>query len=401
MKLAAAVIVAAALVLPAAQAAERKSAVPPVLGLDVARNGVQRLAWFDPSSLSTLQGRKAPLGRYAGSWSFSPDRSVLAIAAAQTTGYQQQPLFKLRFVNARGMRVLGELSLGAWQFDTVTWLRADRLLAVVRPDSSIAVVDPSRRLLVRWVPLVRPPVNVARLPDGLALLLGSQDSFAPAVLAVVDTDGALRTVTLDRISIGSVVGEQGRIDVRSPGFALDAATHRAFVVGTDFTVAEIDLDTLRVAYHGGSARSLAKYAYGPTRYAVWLGNGVLAVAGANYSGDETKGEPVGLRLIDTHDWSTRLVDPSVGYVWRAAGSPIFFATAPGPSTRFDAYGMDGALRYQLDLSDGEWLSLGGPYGYVCSNRDRVLRVLDVGNGVQAGLRGERPACPTLLYGQSG
>ncbi len=399
MKLAAAVVVVAALVLPAAQAAERKT-LPPVLGFDVAKNGVYRLAWFEPVTLSMLRGRKAPLGRHTGSWSFSTDRSVLAIAAAQTTGYQQQPLFKLRFVNARTMRVLGELGLGG-QFDTVTWLRADRLLAVVRADSSIAVVDPSRRLLVRWVPLVRPPVNVARLPDGLALLLGSQDSFAPAVLAVADADAALRTVTLDRISIGSVVGEQGGIEVRSPGFALDAATQRAFVVGTDFTVAEIDLATLRVTYHGGSTRSPAKYAYGPKRYAVWLGNGVLAVAGVDYSGDETKGEPLGLRLIDTRDWSTRLVDPNVGYVWRETGSPIFFATAPGPSKHYDAYGVDGALRYQLDLGDREWLSLRGPYGYVCSTEGRLLRVLDVGNGVQtAGLRGERPACPTLLYAQS-
>jgi hypothetical protein len=400
MKLAAAVLAAAALALPAAQAADRKSGAPPVLGLDVAKNGVYRLAWFDPWTLETLRGRKAPLGRSTGSWSFSPDRSVLAVAAAQT-GYQDRGLLKLRFVNARGMRVLGEVALGRWPFDSVAWLRADRLLAVVRADSSIAVVDPSRRSLVRWVPLVRPPVNVVRLPDGLALLLGSEGSFAPAVVAVVDAEGVLRTVTLDRISIGNVFNEQGKIEVRTPGFALDAAGDRAFVVGTDFTVAEIDLDTLRVAYHGGSARSPAKYAYGPARYAVWLGNGVLAAAGVDYSGDETKGEPVGLRLIETRDWSTQLVDPSVGYVWRAAGNPIFFATAAGPSTHFDAYGMDGTLRYQLDLGDGEWLRVGGPYGYVCSSKDRALRVLDVGNGAQAGLRGARPACPTLLYGQSG
>jgi hypothetical protein len=397
MKLAAAVVVVAAFILPAAQAAEHKT-VSPVLGFDVTRTGISRLAWFDPGALETLRGRKARIGRYTGSWSFSPDRSVLAVAAGQTSG-TFGPLLKLRFVNARGMRVLGELGLGVRQFHTVTWLRADRLLAV-GVDSSVAVVDPSRRVLVRSVPLVRPPVNVARLPDGLALLLGSQDSFAPAVVAVVDADGALRTVTLDRISIGSVMNDQGRIDVRSPGFAVDVARHRAFVVGADFTVAEIDLETLHVAYHGSSTRSLAKVAYGPVRNAVWLGNGLLAAAGVNYSGDETKGEPVGLRLIDTRDWSTRLLDPSIGSVSRVPGSPIFFAAAPGPSTHYDAYGMDGTLRYQLDLADGEWLSIEGPFGYVCGGTDRVLRMLDVGNGAQAGLVGARPACPSLLYAQS-
>jgi hypothetical protein len=396
MKLAAAVVVVAALVLPAAQAAEQKTVTPPVLGFDQTKTGVYRLAWFDPTTLTTLRGRKARIGRYTGSWSFSPDRSVLAVAAGQTSG-TLGPLLKLRFVNARGMRVLGELSLGVRDFDTVTWLRPDRLLAVVRADASVAVVDPSRRALVQSVPLVRPPANVARLSDGLALLLGSQDSFAPAVVAVVDAAGALRTVTLDRISIGSVVNDQGRIDVRTPGFAVDTARNRAFVVGTDFTVAEVDLDTLHVVYHGGSTRSLAKYVYGPVRDAVWLGKGLLAVSGTNYSGDETKGEPVGLRLIDTRDWSTRLVDPSVGNVWRVAGSAIFFASGAGPSTHYDAYNMDGTLRYQLDLADGEWLSVEGPFGYVCGGKDRVLRMLDVANGAQAGMAGARPACPTLLY----
>jgi hypothetical protein len=131
MKLAAALVVAAALVLPAGQAAERKT-LAPVLGFDVAKSGVSRLAWFDPLTLSTMRGRKAPIGRYTGSWSFSPDRSALAIAAAQTTGSERQPLLKLRFVNARGMRVLGEISLGDPRVDSVSWLLSGRLLAVIR-----------------------------------------------------------------------------------------------------------------------------------------------------------------------------------------------------------------------------------------------------------------------------
>jgi hypothetical protein len=234
------------------------------------------------------------------------------------------------------------------------------------------------------------------------LLLGSDGSFAPAMVAVVDAEGSVRTVTIDRISVGRVHEEDGKAEVRSPGFAVDPTTHRAFVVGSDLTVAEIDLDTLAVRYRGGSARSLAKYVSGPTRDAIWLGNGLLAVTGTDYADDDTNGQPIGLRLIDTHDWSTRLVDPKVGYEWRESGSAVFFATAPGPSTHFDAYGLDGALRYQLALGDGEWLSVGGPYGYVCSNKDRVLRVLDVGDGAQAaGLPGAYPACPTLLYAQSG
>ncbi len=401
MKLAAAVVVAAALFLPAAQAAERKT-VSPVLGLDVARNGVHRLAWFEPGSLTMLHGRKAPLGRYTGSWSFSADRSVLAIAAAQTTGYQQQADYKLRFVNARSMRVLGDLNLGSPQFSSVTWLRPDRLLAVVYGDSRlIAVVDPQRRALVRQVALSRRPEAVARIADSLVLLLGNEGSFAPAVLAIVDAEGSLRTVTLDRISIGTVSDPlTPSFQVRRPGLAFDPATRRAFVVGADFTVAEVDLETLDVAYHGGSARSLAKYSTGPIRSAVWLGNGLLAVTGTVYSGDATKGQPLGLRLIDTRTWRTQLVDPNVGSIGRPAANGVFFARGSTPSQDVDVYGMDGTLVYHLDLADDEWLSAYGPYGYVCSSKDRLLRILDVRSGEQAvQLRGERPFCPALLYGQ--
>jgi hypothetical protein len=400
---AAAVVVAAAgFLLPAAQAVERKGASP-VLGLDVTRTGVIRLAWFDPSTLTTLRGRKARLGRYTESWSFSPDRSLLAIAVAQTTGYQGRHLLKLRFVDARRMRVLGELGLGEWQVDTVTWLRAGRLLAVVRGDTaSIAVVDPIARSVIRMTPLPRLPWDAERLTNGLTLLLGSEGSFAPAVLAVVDAEGVVRTVTLDRISIGTVVDDQGKVEVRGPGFTVDPATHRAFVVGADFTVAEVDLDTLRVAYHGGSLRSLAKSLYGSERSAVWLGRGLLAVAGSDYSGDETTGQAVGLRLIDTRGWSSRVVDSNVGRVWRASDDPMFFATGAGPTQKFDVYDMDGRLSYHLDLADDEWLNVQGPYGYVCSRTDRVMRVLSVSDGTSAvRMVASHPACPTLLFGPSG
>jgi hypothetical protein len=64
VKLAAVVVVVAALVLGAAQAAERKTVMPPVLGFDQTKIGVYRLAWFDPTTLTTLRGpsmRTTPL----------------------------------------------------------------------------------------------------------------------------------------------------------------------------------------------------------------------------------------------------------------------------------------------------------------------------------------------------
>jgi hypothetical protein len=395
VKVAAAVVVAAALVLPAAQAAERK-AMPSVLGLDYAQPGLVRLAWFDPLTLRMLPRPAAQVGRYVGRWSFSPDRSVLAIAAADTLDARGTADFKLRFVSVGEMRGVDEVDLGNGSADSVTWLRPDRLLALVSGEPPrIAVVDPSRHVLLRSVPLPRYPDQVERLPDRLALLLGSSGSFAPAVLAVVDADGALRTVTLDRISIGTV-GFEGR----SPGFAVDRAGMRAFVVGADFTVAEVNLDTLGVKYHGVSKRALAKYLAGSVRQALWLGNGFLAVSGEDRS--PTAEHPAGLRLVDTRRWSTRVVDRWIDHVERVPATAIFEAWSSSAAPwRVDVYGRGGTRRYRMDIS-GRQFNVEGPYGYVCADTDgSVMRIVNAGSGRTLRVPARpRPFCPYLLYGQS-
>ncbi len=395
MKLAAAaVLVAAALVLPAAQAAERKTASP-VLGLDFGHAG-SVLAWVDPFTLAKLQRPQVSLGGSAGSWSFSPDRSTLAIGAAETTGASVRAEFKLRFVSVGEMRVIDELDLGEPQFEDVTWLRPDRLLALVRADSPrIVVVDPSRRVVLRSVSLPRTAGPVARLPDGLALLLGSDGPFAPAELAVVDADGALRSVTLDRISVGTVGHEE-----RVPGFAVDRARGRAFVVGTDLTVAEVNLDTLAVKYHGGRTRALAKAPAGAVRQALWLGHGLLAVSGADRSWATAATQPVGLRLMDTRNWRTRIADRWIDHIERVPGNSIFLASSASAAPwRIDVYGLRGKRRYRLDLN-GSQLWMQGPYGYVCES-STVIRIVSASGGRTLRVPASpRPACPYLLYGQS-
>jgi hypothetical protein len=411
MKLAAAIVVATALVLPAAQASDLKRAQP-VLGFDVAKSGFHRLAWFNPMTLKRLPGHEARLGQSTGSWAFSPDRLRLAIAVSQPA-VQRHALSAptLRFVNLHTMRVLGEVDIGEGApFHTITWFRPDRLLAVVRGEvfgdlPSIAVVDPSRPVLVRRVTLPRPLSGAARFADGLALLLGSSGSFAPAVVAVVDASGEVRTVTLDRISIGTITGDDLKIETRGAGFAVDPETRRAFVVGADFTVAEVNLDTLGVNYHGGSARSLAKFVTGPSRSAVWLGNGLLAVSGVdNTGGNESEGQPVGVRLIDTRDWTTRLVDPTVSYVWAMFGGRSFSGSVSGNDgfRHIVVYGLDGVLRYRFDQTDlKRFLNVEGPYAYLCYN-GRVLRILDAATGATLRMpSAPRPACPNgFLYGES-
>jgi len=396
VKLAAVLVTAAALAIPAAQA----KGPSPVLGIDW--NGDHsRLAWFDPATLDQLPGRKAPLSSHSGSWSLSPDRSVLAVAGATFND--------LRFVDTRRMRVLGDLTLApgvSGAVDNVTWLRSGRLLATVQSQDGtiLVVVDPVHRRLLRRE-LLPKAFGVARLPDGVALLLGPYEGFGPAVFAVVDANGNLvRKVTVDRIPVGRVVTDQSThaVDMQQPGFAVDAAGGRAFLVGPDFQVATVDLRTFDVAYHGGSGRSLAarrKEISGTARSARWLGNGTLAVAGTDFHG-AYDGQPMGLRLIDTRDWSSQLVDPQLGGVGAGEGLLYGSVTTAGHQ-QYAVYGLDGALRYRLDLEPDTYLSLQGPYAYVCRSA-ALLRVLDAATGatLRQASSTPLPACASLLYGQT-
>jgi len=390
-KLAAAAAIAATLMLPAAWA----KGPQPVLGIDGSTTSA-RLAWFDPSSLARMAGRKALLAGHTWPWAFSPDRSRLAIAG-------QENAKQLRFVNARTMRVLGQVPLrSAGDVRFLTWVRPDRVLAYMQGsfDGTVVVVDAVTRRMERTRSLSdRTAYGARRFAGGLALLLGKYDGFAPAAVGVIDADGAVRTVTLDRISIGtSQVGMESRFETRRPGFAVDPAGRRAFVVDADFTVAEVDLGTLAVTYHPPSSRSLAKSVNGPSRTAQWLGNGVLAVSGVDYNGDET-GSAVGLRLIDTNTWARRMVDPNIAFF--DVGDGIFAGTGPwqdGPR-HYDIYGFDGRFRYGVDVERLQSLSVQGAYAYLCTASGNALRVLDAPTGSTL-TAVQRSACPTLLYGQS-
>jgi hypothetical protein len=389
-RLALAAAVAAVLALPSAHAA---TAPKPVLGLD-GRDSAGRLAWYNPATLARVPGRTLSVGRHTGAWALSPNGSMLAIADFEYPS--------IRFVSLGRMRSPGAVLL-PWSGDGwvtgITWPRPDRVLVAVseREGGFVAVLDPQKRKELRRVklPVIR---NTAAVDGGVALLVGPPDVFAPATVAVVDADGAVRTTVVDRISVGSIehAGDPRTFssDVREPGFALDRAGGRAFVVSPDFTVAEVNLATLGIAYHSPSTRTLAKNITGPSRQAAWLGNGLLAVAGVDYKGTHD-GEPVGLRLVDTRTWTTRLVDSAVP--WFGVGDGVLVAEDK-------VYGFDGSLRYRVALGSGQWLSVQGKYGYVCGSARgsplrRVLQ-LDSGATLKRVTSVSAPSCPRLLYGRA-
>jgi hypothetical protein len=390
-------LVAAAIAALAGLPAASAKGPQPVLG--IYGDHEARLAWFDPSTLAKLPGRKVALDRHTWPWAFSPDRAQLALAGSEDAK-------QLRFVDARRMRVLGQVPLPyAGNVRYLRWVGSDRVLALVQGyfDGTIVLIDARRRRIVRVSKVEdRIAYGAARYADGFALLLGKATEMSTAAVAVVDAEGRARTIDLPGISIGTnQVGDASEFETRRPGFAVDPAGGRAFVVDADFSIAEVGLDTLTVAYHGRSTRSLAKIVNGPTREARWLGNGTVAVAGVDYHRDARGGTAVGLRLIDTRDWSRRLIDPNVASF--EVGEGILVGTGPwvdGPR-RYDVYGFDGVFRYGVDVRRLESLLVQGPYTYTCGNAG-AERVIDGTSGATLRVFSSAtlPACASLLYGQN-
>jgi hypothetical protein len=324
---------AAPLSLPSGPAAG--SAGGPVLGIvgDPGRVLVQ----LDPRSLRPLPGRRLVLTDTVAGYAWSPDRSTLVL------GDNDQDALYL--VDARRMRALGKVWLDApnapqW----FGWLGPRRLLAVVdQPlgdpaaelgDAAVVLVDPLAGRVLHRQNLHSRVHTVVSLGDQVVLLTTPVDGIGTASLAVVDDQGKVRTVPLRAISAGFEEPAEHDADSvterREAGLAVDPAGGRAFVVAAGTPVAEVDLATLRVAYHGLSQpasflRRLAgwfvpaaeaKLASGPLRSACWLGDGLLAVWGSDArvvrdAGAEPKVEetPSGLKLVDTRRWTVRQVHP--------------------------------------------------------------------------------------------
>src|SRR5919198_371459 len=158
----------------------------PMLGISY-HGSLGSLGWFDPATLKALRGRKVALADHTGSFAFSADRRVLAL------GSWTAP--ELRFVDARAMRMLGDVRLQppgrpggvSW----LAWMRADRLLAVVTSGegAALVVVDPTTRRVVRRAQLPGPVMYSVPARDALVLLIGSFGSFQPARVALADADG--------------------------------------------------------------------------------------------------------------------------------------------------------------------------------------------------------------------
>jgi hypothetical protein len=293
------------------------------------------------------------------------------------------------------MRVAADIELDGGPVGALAWLTPGRLLAVQEAGSErqqLLGIDVARRRVTTHFPLRGSVLSVARTPRDLVLLVAPANALGPARLVVVEPRGAVRIVRLERIRAGSklVDAAEHRLQRRIPGLAVDPAGRRAFLVDPRL-VAEIDLRSLKVAYHAPERQltTRAKSSEGPFRSARWLGGGLLAVSGM----DDDR--PAGLLLVDTRSWTVQTVDPdATSFV--LAGDLML---ATGLKAGLTAYGRDGEKRYQLLDGRQAWVELvHDGHAYVGANQ-QPIRIVDLGTGR---VIGDRTApLPSLLVGAGG
>jgi hypothetical protein len=254
----------------------------------------------------------------------------------------------------------------------------------------LLIVDPVSRTIVVRKPLPEGNSSVVTLPNGIAYLAWPYNGIFPARVIVAGLDGSTRSVTVGRISAGihwrRVRGVQVG-DISQPGLTADAAGTTAYLVGAGNLIAEIDLTSLAVTYHSlvtVSTRSLArveKALNGPTRFARWLGDGQIAVSGTDTKTtvrrDKSVKEtwtPVGVAVVDTHTWHSRMIDPAAG--WFVAGDKVLMVSS---MHAVKAYELDGTVRFSTVIDDnvGYAVAFAG-YAYVWG--DHVATILDLQSG---------------------
>jgi hypothetical protein len=331
----AAVAVVAAL-LPVGPADERPlhlvapGASGPFVGLFAHPSGVT-LSQLDPVTLER-RGPGVEVGTVLAS-SFSPDRRAVALAGRAA----------LRVVTLDDMTPKPQAIALGGQAAALLWAGSDRVVALLtRPGAMTAeTVDLANGVVRRGPNVGGQPLAIATTRDALVALVAPQNTIAAARLMIL-RPGSTRTVALARVRAGTVVSlrRPGQLPSRrAPGLAVDPDADRAYVVDPGGAVAVVDLRRATVSYRTPTRpqsafrrfaawlqpAAEAKGFDGPSRTAVWLGDGRLAVVGSDDTIRRVPGryvatsQPAGLEVVDTRTWTARTVDPGASSVDVADG----------------------------------------------------------------------------------
>jgi len=373
--LGAAIVLAAAALLPGAAPAAPRTLLAVIEGTNQ-----RALVRVDARTLVPV-GERLPLGVLSGPFVRSPDDLLLAVGAGSG----------IAFLDPAGMRNLGEMHLKPYPNVAILNWPSTRVLFAQTccPDTDrLLVVDPTTRRVVARAALWFDTSGTATLPDAIAYLASPSNRIGPASVIVIGADGNSQLfVPLSRISAGrhwhKVHGVQV-LELRQPGFTVDPDQRVAYVVASSTLAAELDLRAGTVAYHAvaaGSTRRLAqteKEFNGTTRYARWLGNGRIAVAGTRFTRSTTSSgvtaSPAGVALLDTRTWRMQTLDSAAnGFV--ADGSYLLALEARAVK----AFATDGALRATIPAAGGVlYAQLFDGLAYVWTQKSVTIFDLDAG-----------------------
>jgi hypothetical protein len=386
------------------------AATPPLLALASGERG-SLLERLDPATF-TVRVRSARVGWW-NAWTASPDRRLLAVAVSPPGSKGDSSM--LRFANEVTLRwVRRGVALDGWTI-ALAWPRPGTVQALVGGGSLLLdTVDAVAKKVVARTTIPGLEAAVARSADGLVLLGVADNEIGPATLRVIDAGGNVRSVRLDRIRAGTHFdrASQDPIGVtRGPGLAVDAERGVAYVVDPDGLVAEVRLADLHVSYHELARSPLARLSSwlepsaaakgldGPVLTAQWLGDGLLAVTGARNAiarlqdgSTSFSTSPLGLRVIDTRDWSERMLDTRAdsavvadGLLLATGGTWSSDSSSPVTGEGLAAYGPDASLRWRLE--PGTKLSVVAATGsralvqaYSSDQAPQPLRLVDLASG---------------------
>jgi hypothetical protein len=170
-------------------------------------------------------------------------------------------------------------------------------------------------------------------------------------------------------------------EVRQPGFAVDPDRRIAYVIPSSTLAAEVDLRSGAIAYHtigGASARQLArseKMFNGTIRYARWLGNGRIAVAGTRFATRPRQTTtPAGVALLDTSTWHMQMLDARAGG-FVSDGTWILALEPHG----VEGFAADGTHRFTFETEEAiAYAQVFDGLGYIWT--ERSVRVIDPATG---------------------
>lgn len=333
-----------------------------------------RLVELDSRTLRPVLGRSAPLDGRTGAAGISPNGARVAVGGSRS----------VRVIDLLRMKVVADLRKPSGYASLVSWPQPGRLLVVNevegREEVEALVLDASSgRMLVRRRLAAREswPFDVQRASAAAVFLLHPVEGVGPVRLVRFDGRGRLRVVYLHRIASGKQWTElQPGLDVVRdiwPALTVDEAAGRAFVVGSQNFVAEVDLRTFRVEYHSlqqstSLLKRLRNWFEPPAEAkasdwtqlgALWIGDDVMAVFGVRsvpFVEDGTlqeRDEPVGFRLVDTKDWSVRIIDEDADWVNRSGDLLLAYASRWHPTAQehrslgLRAYALDGRKRFHV------------------------------------------------------